>query len=148
MAALSAYAPYLMVASTLFSAFSNASAGARKADANRKNAVSGLTTDLLRERGAKLQQGAALSKIQANAGAAGVDLGSGSPLEAYLQTARETELEILMAHKTAEANFEARMKGASDAEAAGNQAAVGSLLSGTADLFSYKMKKDRATYKA
>ena len=95
----------------------------------------------------KMQQGAALSKIRANAGAAGVDIGQGSPMQAYLQTAQETELEIIMAHKVADANFEARMSGASDAEAAGKQAAAGSLLSGAADLYKYKVKKDEATYK-
>jgi hypothetical protein len=95
-AAVSAFAPYLMIASTLFSAFSNAAAGQRNAAANRRAAIAGLTTDLLRERGAKLQQGAALSKIRANAGAAGVDIGQGSPMQAYLQTVRETELEIIM----------------------------------------------------
>jgi len=148
MAGISAFAPYLMVASTLFSAFSNAAAGKKKAAANRRTAVSGLTTDLLRERGMKMQQGAALSKIRSNAGAAGVDVGQGSAMQAYLQTARETELEIAMAHKAAESNFAARMSGAADVEAAGNQAAFGSLLSGAADLFSYKAKKDRATFRA
>ena len=142
-----AFAPYLMIASTLFSAFSNAAAGKKRAAAARRAATAGLTTDLLRERGMKMQQGAALSKIRANAGAAGVDIGQGSAMQAYLQTARETELEILMAHKVAEANFEARMRGAADVETAGKQAAVGSLLSGAADLYSYKAKKDRATFR-
>ena len=137
----------IMVASTLFDMYSKASAGKKKAAAGRRAATSGLTTDLLRERGMKLQQGAALSKIRANAGAAGVDIGQGSAMQAYLQTARETELEILMAHKVADANFDARMSGASDAEAAGNQAAAGSLLSGAADLYKYKTKKDMATFK-
>jgi len=147
MAAVSAFAPYLMVASTLFSAFSNASAGQRNAAAARRAAISGRIMDILRERGMKMQRGAALSKIRANAGAAGVDIGQGSAMQAYLQTARETELEIVMAHKVAEANFEARMSGAEIAEAAGKQAAVGSLLSGAADLYRYKAKKDEATYK-
>ncbi len=147
LAAVSKFAPYLMFASTLFSAFANASAGAKKAEASRKNAVAGLTTDLLRERGSKLQQEAVLSKIRANAGAAGVDITQGSAMQAYLQTARETELEILMAHRVADANFAARMRGATDEEAEGKQAAVGSLLSGTADLFRYKTKKDAATFK-
>ena len=138
----------IMAASTLFDMYSKASAGKKKGAADRRAAVSGLTTDRLRERGMKLQQGAALSKIQANAGAAGVDIGQGSAMQAYLQTARETELEIIMAHKVAEANFEARMSGASDVEAAGKQAAAGSLLSGAADLYSYKAKKDRATFRA
>jgi hypothetical protein len=148
MAAVSAFAPYLMIMSTLFSAFSNAAAGKKKAAANRKTAVSGLTTDLLRERGMKFQQNAALSKVRANAGAAGVDITQGSAMQAYLQTARETELEIIMAHKVSKANFEARMSGAADAEAAGKQAATGSLLGGAADLYSYKSKKDRATFRA
>lgn len=140
--------PWLMLASSLFSAMSEKEAGKKKAAAGRRNATSGLTTDLLRERGMKLQQGAALSKIRANAGAAGVDIGQGSAMQAYLQTARETELEIIMAHKVADANFAARMSGAADAEAAGKQAAAGSLLSGAADLYSYKAKKDRATFRA
>jgi len=147
MAAVSAFAPYLLTASTLFSAFSNAAAGKKRAAAARRAATAGLTTDLLRERGTKMQQGAILSKIRANAGAAGVDIGQGSPLQAYLQTARETELEIVMAHKVAEENFAARMRGAADVEAAGNQAAVGSLLGGAADLYKYKMLKDLATFK-
>jgi len=146
-AAMKAFAPYLLIGSTLFSAFSNAAAGKKRAAAARRAAMAGLTTDLLRERGTKMQQGAILSKIRANAGAAGVDIGQGSPLQAYLQTARETELEIVMAHKVAEENFEARMRGAADVEAAGNQAAVGSLLSGAADLYKYKMLKDLATFK-
>ena len=142
-----AFAPYLLTASTLFSAFSNAAAGKKKAAAARRAATAGLTTDFLRERGTKMQQEAILSKIRANAGAAGVDIGQGSAMQAYLQTARETELEILMAHKVAEANFEARMRGAADVETAGKQAAAGSLLSGAADLYSYKAKKDRATFR-
>jgi len=142
-----AFAPYLMIASTLFSAFSNAAANKKRAAAARRAATAGLTTDLLRERGTKMQQEAILSKIRANAGAAGVDIGQGSAMQAYLQTARETELEILMAHKVAEANFEARMRGAADVETAGKQAAAGSLLSGAADLYSYKAKKDRATFR-
>jgi len=140
--------PWLMLASSLFSAMSEKEAGKKKAAAGRRNATSGLTTDLLRERGMKLQQGAALSKIRANAGAAGVDIGQGSAMQAYLQTARETELEIIMAHKVADANFAARMSGAADAEAAGKRAAAGSLLSGAADLYSYKAKKDHATFRA
>jgi hypothetical protein len=139
--------PWLMLAASLFSAISEKEAGKKNAAAGRRNATAGLTTDLLRERGMKLQQGAALSKIRANAGAAGVDIGQGSPMQAYLQTARETELEIVMAHKVADANFEARMSGASDAEAAGGNRALGSLLSGAADLYSYKTKKDLATFK-
>jgi len=139
------FVPYLMIGLSLFSAFSNAAAGRKKAAAARRAATAGLTTDLLRERGMKMQRGAALSKVRANAGAAGVDIGQGSAMQAYLQTARETELEILMAHKVAEANFEARMRGAVDVETAGKQAAAGSLLSGAADLYSYKAKKDRAT---
>ena len=141
------FVPYLMIGLSLFSAFSNAAAGKKKAAAARRAATAGLTTDLLRERGMKMQQGAALSKVRANAGAAGVDIGQGSAMQAYLQTARETELEILMAHKVAEANFEARMRGAVDVETAGKQAAAGSLLSGAADLYSYKAKKDRATFR-
>jgi len=139
--------PWLMLASTLFSALSAKEAGKKKAAADRRNATAGLTTDRLRERGMKMQQGAALSKVRANAGAAGVDIGQGSAMQAYLQTARETELEIIMAHKVADANFEARMSGAADVEAAGKQAAAGSLLSGAADLYSYKAKKDRATFR-
>ncbi|MBF8258371.1 MAG: hypothetical protein HW377_745 [Actinobacteria bacterium] len=148
MASLSAFAPYLLVASTLFSAFSSASAGKKKAAAGRRAAIAGLTTDRLRERGMKLQQDSALSTIRANAGATGVDIGQGSAMQAYLQTARETELEIVMAHRVADANFAARLSGASDDEAEGNQKAFGSLLGGAADMFSYKSKKDRATFKA
>ena len=140
--------PWLMLASSLFSAMSEKEAGKKKAAAGRRTATAGLTTDRLRERGMKMQQGAALSKIRANAGAAGVDIGQGSAMQAYLQTARETELEIIMAHKVADANFAARMSGAADAEAAGKRAAAGSLLSGAADLYSYKAKKDRATFRA
>jgi hypothetical protein len=147
LAAVSAFAPYLMVGSALFSAFSNASAGKKRAAAARRNAVSGLTTDRLRERGMKMTQEAALSRIRANAGAAGVDIGQGSAMQAYLQAARETELEIVMAHKIADANFDARMSGAEIAEDEGKQAAVGSLLGGVADLYRYKVKKDAATKK-
>lgn len=147
MAAVSAFAPYLMIASTLFSALSNVSAGKKKAAAARRAATAGLTMDRLRERGAKMQQEGVLSKIRANAGAAGVDIGQGSAMQAYLQTARETELEIVMAHKVADANFEARMSGAEIAESEGKQAAVGSLLSGAADLYKYKTKKDAATFR-
>ena len=147
MAAASAFAPYLMIASTLFSAFSSAAAGKKKAAAARKAAVSGLVTDRLRERGMTLQQNAALSKVRANAGAAGVDIGQGSPMQAYLQTARETELEIAMAHKVADANFAARMSGAEIAESEGKQEAAGSLLSGAASLYKYKMNKDAATFR-
>ncbi|MDA8122306.1 MAG: hypothetical protein M0Z38_07055 [Deltaproteobacteria bacterium] len=148
MASLSAFAPYLMVGSALFSAFSNARAGKERAAANRRVATSGLTTDLLRERGMKFQQDSVLSKIRANAGAAGVDITQGSAMQTYLQTARETELEILMAHKTAEANFDARMRGADLEEDAGRSAAVGSLLGGAADLFKYKAAKDFATFRS
>jgi hypothetical protein len=148
MASLSAFAPYLMVASTLLSAFSSAAAANKKAAAGRRAAVAGLTTDRLRERGMKLQQDAALSTIRANAGAAGVDVGKGSAMQAYLQTARETELEIVMAHKVADANFAARLSGAAYDDAEGDQKAFGSLLGGAADLFSYQSKKDRATFKA
>ncbi len=147
MASLSAFAPYLMVGSALFSAFSGASAAKKRAEAARREAVSGLVTDRLRERGMKMQQDAALSKIRANAGAAGVDINQGSAMQAYLQTARETELEILMAHKTADANFAARLSGAAMAEDEGDSKAVGSLLGGAADLASYYSKKDRATFK-
>lgn len=137
----------IMAASTLFDMYSKAEAGKKNAAAGRRAAISGRVTDLLRERGMKLQQEGVISKIRANAGAAGVDIGQGSAMQAYLQTARETELEIIMAHKVADANFEARMSGASDVEAAGKQAAAGSLLSGAADLYSYKTKKDLATFK-
>jgi hypothetical protein len=94
-----------------------------------------------------MTQEAALSRIRANAGAAGVDIGQGSAMQAYLQAARETELEIVMAHKIADANFDARMSGAEIAEDEGKQAAVGSLLGGVADLYRYKVKKDAATKK-
>lgn len=138
MAAVSSFAPYLIGASTLFSMFSSASAGKKKAAAYRAAAISGLTTDRLSERGMKLQQDALLSKFRASAGAAGVDIAQGSPLQAYLQTVRETELEILMARRVADANFTARMSGAAEVEEAGNQSAIGALLSGAADLSGLK----------
>ena len=147
MAAVSAFAPYLMIGSALFSAFSGASAGRKRAEAGRRAAISGRLTDILRERGMRMQQDAVLSRTRANAGAAGVDINQGSPMQAYLQTARETELEIVMAHKVADANFAARMSGAQIEEAEGRQAAAGSLLSGAADLYRYKVKKDAATKK-
>lgn len=148
LASASAFAPYLMAGSTLFSAFSNVSAGKKRAEALRRGAIAGLTADRFRERGMNMQQAAALSKIRANAGAAGVDINQGSAMQAYLQTARETELEIIMAHKTADANFQARMSGAGDEDAAGKNKAAGSLLGGMADLFTYKTKKDSATYRS
>ncbi|OYV96821.1 MAG: hypothetical protein B7Z62_07550 [Deltaproteobacteria bacterium 37-65-8] len=97
-------------------------------------------------RGAKMQQAAALSKIRANAGAAGVDIGQGSAMQAYLQTAKETELEIIMANKVADANFNARISGANIEQDAGGNKALGSLLSGAADLYTYKTKKEKATF--
>ena len=146
-AGLASFAPYLMAASTLFSAMSSSRAGKKRAEAARREAVSGLVTDRLRERGMKMQQDAGLSKIRANAGAAGVDINQGSAMQVYLQTARETELEIIMAHKTADANFAARLSGAAMAESEGDSKALGSLLGGAADLFAYKTKKDLATYR-
>jgi hypothetical protein len=140
--------PALLIASSLFSAWNNYGAGKGNAKAGRRAAVAGRVTDRLRERGAKMQQTAALSKIRANAGAAGVDIGQGSAMQAYLQTAQETELEIVMAHKISDANFEARMSGAQIAEDEGVREAAGSLLGGVASLYSYKTKKDRATFKA
>ncbi len=148
MAGASAFAPYLILGSSLFSAFSSNSAGKKRAAAARRNAIAGLTTDRLRERGMKMTQEAALSRIRANAGAAGVDINQGSAMQVYLQTARETELEIVHAHKVADANFEARMSGAAIAEDEGRNAAVGSLLSGVADLYSYGANKKRASFKA
>jgi len=144
---MAAFIPLLMAASTLFSAYSENQAGKKNAAAGRRNATAGLITDRLRERGMKMQQGAALSKIRANAGASGVDITQGSAMQVYLQTARETELEILMAHRTAESNFAARISGAEAEGDAGSNKAVGSLLGGAADLYSYKAKKDAATFK-
>ncbi len=95
----------------------------------------------------KLQQDSLLSKIRANTGASGVDINQGSAMQTYLQTARDTELEILMAHKTAEANFAARLSGATADESEGDAKAIGSLLGGMADLSTYYSKRDRATFK-
>ena len=139
--------PWLMLASTLFSATSENAAGKATAAALRKNATAGLVTDRLRLRGAKLQQEAALSKIRANAGAAGVDIGQGSAMQAYLQTAKETELEIIMANKIADANFDATLSGAKLEQDAGGNKSLGSLLSGGADLYTYFTKKGTATFK-
>ncbi len=138
--------PYLAIASSLLSAFSEAEAGRENAKANRKIASAGLVSDRLRERGSRMQQKAALSSIRANAGAAGVDIGQGSAMQAYLSVARETELEIIMAHKTADANFAARLAGAQALQDAGNAKAVGSLLSGAADIYSYRNKMNSATF--
>jgi hypothetical protein len=137
--------PWLTLASSLFSAASENEAGKKNAAAGRRNATAGLTTDRLRERGMKLEQESVLSKIRANAGAAGVDITQGSPLQAYLQTVRETELEILMARKVADANFETRLAGATAESDAGGNKALGSLFSGAADLYRYKAKKGMAT---
>ena len=140
--------PYLIMGSSLVSGLAKRKSAYESSGTERRNAISGLTSARLTERGMKLQQESLLSKIRGTAGAAGVDVTQGSAMQAYLQAARETELEIVLAHKAADADFAGGMRGAKNLKRAGDFSLFGDLLGGAALAKSYGTKKDKATFKA
>jgi len=139
--------PALLMGSSFLAGLSKRKAAGDTADAYDENASASKAQGYFQERGMRLEQGALLSQIRNRAGAAGVDVNSGSPLEAYLQAARETELDIFNARYNAGREADAYQSRATSLRKAGDQALFGSMLEGAASVMSFQGKKNSYEFK-
>jgi len=136
-----------MMGASMLEGMAKKDAAYRNAKIERKNAVQARVAEQLGVRGAKMQQTELLSGISAETGARGLDITQGSPMQAYLRTARETELEILMAQKASDTGFLNRMQNARNLEEGGDNAMAGAVLEGAAKVYSYMTKSGMADFK-
>lgn len=134
---LMSFAPYLLAGSSFLGGLSRRRAARESARRDQENAIAAKVRGYFQERGLRLEQEGLLSTIRARTAGSGLDVTQGSPLEAYLQAARETELDILHARRNAEAEASAYLSRAYSERTAGDAALTGSLLSGAADFLSY-----------
>lgn len=139
--------PFVLLGTSYLGGMAKRRAARESAKAETDNAIEALIEGRFQERSQRGEQTALLSLIRNRAAGAGVDLSQGSPLEAFLQTARETELDILSAKHAAESEAAARFNRAKLLRRQGNDELFGSLLSGGADVLAFGTKRDSASYK-
>jgi len=137
----------MMAGASLLGGIAKKSAADKSAATEEDNANAARIQGYFQERGMRLEQGALLSKIRNQAGAMGVDVNEGSPLKAYLQAARETELDVLIARQNTERTGEVYKSRADSLRSAGDQALLGSILEGAGGMMSYQSKKNAASFK-
>lgn len=135
---LGSFAPWLLLGSSFLGGLSRRRAARESARLEQENAIAAKVRGYFQERGLKLEQGSLLSEIRNRSAGAGLDPDAGSPLETYLQAARESELDILHARSTADAEYRARMLRAGLLRRGGDAELLGSLLGGAADLVRLK----------
>jgi hypothetical protein len=146
-AGLLSFAPYLLAGSSFLGGLSKRKASRETARIERETGIDELVRSQFQERGMKLEQDELLSTIRNRAAGAGLDASQGSPLEAYLQASRETELDIVNARNTAERQFQARMDRAKLLTRGGDASMLGSLLEGAGDLTRFQMLKDKYSFR-
>lgn len=139
--------PGLQMGTSFLEGISKRKAARSTADSYEDQAVSSLVQGHFQERGMKLEQGALLSQIRQRAGASGVAIDEGAPLQAYLQAARETELDIVHTRNTARDQARASLDQAKASRISGNSALAGSLLGGATDVLKFNYLKDKNTFK-
>lgn len=137
----------LMTGSSFLEGLSKRTAAKSSAASEEENAVSALVQGHFQERGMKLEQEALLSQIRQRAGASGTAIDEGAPLQAYLQSARETELDIVHVRNAAKNQARASLDKATAYRRAGDSALAGSLLGGAADVLKFGYLKDKTTFK-
>ena len=139
--------PALMMATSFLGGLSKRKAARQSADDMDENATATQVQGYFQERGMKLDQEALLSQIRNRAAGAGLDVNEGSPLEAYLAAARETELDILHARSNTGREAAAYQSRASSLRKAGDQNMVEELLGGVGDVMKFNYLKDKARLK-
>lgn len=139
--------PALLMASSFLGGLSKRKAARESAASDEENAIAAKVQGYFTERGMKLEQDALLSQIRNRAAGAGLDVNQGSPLEAYLQASRETELDILHARSNAEREVGAYRSRAASLRRGGDQALFGSILEGAGDVVKYSALKGKAKFK-
>ncbi len=138
--------PFVTMGSSWLGGMAKRRAARESANAEIDNAIAALVEGKLRERSQRGGQSALLSLIRNRAAGAGVDVTQGAPLDAYLQAARETELDILSARHSAEAEAAIRFKRAKLLRVQGEDELWGSLLKGGSDVLDYLREKDKVDY--
>jgi hypothetical protein len=139
--------PALMMAASFLGGLSKRKAAQESAASDEENAISAKVQGYFTERGMKLEREALLSQIRNRASGAGLDVNQGSPLEAYLQASRETELDILHVRSNAGREVAAYRSRAKSLRKAGDQELFGSMLSGAGDVMKFNYLKDKASFK-
>ena len=139
--------PALLMGSSFLGGLSKRKAARESAASEEENAISAKVQGYFTERGMKLEQEALLSQIRNRASGAGLDVTQGSPLEAYLQASRETELDILHARSNAAREVSAYKSRAASLRRAGDDELVGSLLGGAGDVLKFNALKDKVSFK-
>jgi hypothetical protein len=139
--------PGLMVATSYLGGLTKRRAARQSAASEEENAISARVRGIFEERGMRLERDALLSEIRNNAAAAGIDPSSGSPLEAYLQASRETELDILHARSNASREVRAHQARATQLRRAGDDALYGAMLEGAGDALKYGYLQERDAFK-
>lgn len=139
--------PALMAASSFLGGLSKRKALQESSKSELDSAIATKVRGYFEQRGMKLDQESLLSTIRNRAAGMGLDITQGSPLEAYLQASRETQLDILHVKNTAEAEVEAHKKRARQLATAAEDSLFGSLLSGGADIMKYQTLKNSVKFK-
>ncbi len=139
--------PGLLAGTSFLKGLTKRGAARQSAASEEENAVAARVKGIFEERGMRLEQDALLSQIRNNAAAAGIDPSSGSPLEAYLQAGRETELDILHARSNAAREVGAYQTRAKQLRRAGDDALFGSLLEGAGDVAKFNYLQGEAAFK-
>lgn len=144
----SSFLPSLMVGTSFLGGLAKKRAAQMSAQSEEEAAIATKVRGYFQARGMKLDQEVLLSTIRNRTAGAGLDVTQGSPLEAYLQTARETELDILHTRSTAEREANEHLRRAAALRTGGDMELYGSLLSGAKDALKYKADLDRVSFKA
>lgn len=138
--------PALMAASSFLGGLSKRKAARESAASEEENAIAAKVQGYFEARGMKLDQEALLSQIRNRASGAGLDVNAGSPLEAYLQASRETELDILHVKSNAAREVSAYRSRAASLRKGGDKALFGSMLEGAGDVMKYSALKKKAQF--
>lgn len=136
-----------LVGSSFLGGLSKRNAARESAASEEENAIAARVKGYFEERGMRLDQEALLSQIRNRAAAMGLDVNAGSPLEAYLQASRETELDILHARSNASREVSAYRSRAKSLRRAGDDELGGSMLGGAGDVLKFNAQKNKVSFK-
>ena len=138
---MSLLVPAMFMGTSFLKGLSQKRAAKQSAAAERENAVAALVQGHFQQRGMKLDQEALLSSIRNAAAAGGGSADYGSPLDAYMQAARESELDIIHARNSADSAARAHLTNAKNSLRAGKSSMIGELLGGAAQSAAFMYTK-------
>jgi hypothetical protein len=128
----------LMGGSTFLGGLANKRAGEATAASERKAATNARISGFFKDRILRNAQKELQSMVRFQSGSGGMDVTQGSPLDAYLQATRETELDIVHNKNAVDSEVQAHFDAANIAERTGSMALTSSLIGGTAKILGAK----------